>query len=486
MTTDNTTNLPWGLCELLQDPRVTVRRPGAPARGGRSVLYWMQRTQRGKDNHALDVAVRAGNEMRMPVVVCFLAVANFPGANLRSFTFLNQGLPEIEEELAERNIGFVLRRAPECSVERLAAEMGASLVVGDENPLRGPERWRRMVTERLEVPFWTVDSDVVVPTKLIEMPQYGAYTIRPRLQRLLPEFLRPLENPRAEHGWKRPKGLQAEDPRADITIGWGKLDRSVTPVEAWRGGPREARRRLKHFVDVILPTYERDRNRPELDGSSRLSPYLHFGHIGPVTVALAINEAVRRRPGLGTARDSFFNEMIVWRELAVNFVRTCPTYDRLECAEPWARKTIAEHARDEREHLYTLQQMEGAETHDGLWNAAQRQMLHFGWMHNHVRMYWAKKILEWSPDVATAMDRAIYLNDKYFLDGRDPNGYAGVAWAIAGKFDRAWTERPIFGKIRYMSGASTGRKFGSREYIRQMAELAGAAPGDGSQLQLIS
>jgi deoxyribodipyrimidine photo-lyase len=483
---ETTNNMPEGLRELVSDARVTVRRTGGPVRGGRCVLYWMQRSQRGWDNAALDVAVRVGNELGLPVVAGFAAASNFPGANLRSFAFLNQGLPEIQEELADRGAGFVLRRSPEVSVEKLAAELGAAMVVGDENPLRGPERWRRMVAERLDVPFWTVDADVVVPSKLIEKAQYGAYTIRPRLQRLLPEYLHPLENLRTAVEWKRPKGLTSEDPRADITVGWERLDRSVRPVDTWRGGPRSARERMKHFVERILPTYERDHNRPELDGSSRLSPYLHFGHIGPVTVAQAVNEAVRKRPELSAARDSFFNEMIVWRELAVNFVRTCPTYDTLECAESWSRKTIAEHARDEREHLYSLEHLERAETHDELWNAAQRQMLHFGWMHNYVRMYWAKKILEWSPDVATAMGRAIYLNDKYFLDGRDPNGYAGVAWAIAGKFDRAWTERPIFGKIRYMSGASTGRKFDSKEYIRQMAALAGTAEGDGQQPLLLS
>ena len=232
-------------------------------------------------------------------------------------------------------------------------------------------------------------------------------------------------------------------------------------------------RRLKHFCGKLLATYDKDRNRPEVDGTSMLSPYLHFGHIGPVTIALAVNAAVEKDKSLAAARDGYFNELIAWRELAVNFAKYTPNYDTAECAEDWAKKTIAEHAKDERERLYTVKQLEAGETHDELWNAAQTQMVEFGWMHNYLRMYWAKKILEWTPDVKTAVKWAVYLNDKYFLDGRDPNGYAGIAWSMVGKFDRAWGERPVFGKIRYMSGASTGKKFDSKLYIEQMRKLKG-------------
>ena len=335
------------------------------------------------------------------------------------------------------------------------------------------------MAQRVSVPFWTVDADVVVPSKLMEKAQYGAYTIRPRLYRLLPDYLRPYENTKAMHEWKRPAKFKSERTGDDITRGWTELDRSVQPVEAWRGGHHAAMKRLKHFAGRLLANYERDRNHPELDGTSMMSPYLHFGHIGPVTIALAVDAAANRQPELKAARDAYFNELIAWRELAVNFVKYCAEYDNPNCAENWAKASIAEHARDEREVVYSLEQMERAETHDELWNAAQRQMLHFGWMHNYVRMYWAKKILEWTPDVATAMKSAIYLNDKYFLDGRDANGYAGVAWSMVGKFDRPWFDRPIFGKVRYMSGASTGRKFNSKEYIRQMNLLADAATKPG-------
>jgi deoxyribodipyrimidine photo-lyase len=452
---------------LATDPRVTVRREGTPHPQGKCVVYWMQRAQRGIDNHAVDIAVQAANLLGLPLVVYFAALSNFPHANLRHYAFLQQGLPDIEEDLAARNIAFVMRRAPNESHQQFLADVQAALLVGDENPMREPERWRKHLASQLSIHFWTVDTDVIVPSKLIEKAQYGAYTLRPRLQRLLPDYLHPCKNIHAQHTWKRPRNFHADSIHEDITQGWKYLDRTVLPVEAWKGGTHAALKRLKLFTGRMLEDYEAQRNHPETDGTSCLSPYLHFGHIGPLTIALAINAEVKKHPHLAQPRDSYFNELIIWRELAVNFVRYTPNYDSPECAEPWAKTTIAEHARDEREHLYTLAQLESAQTHDDLWNAAQLQMLHHGWMHNHMRMYWAKKILEWTPDVATAMKHAIHLNDKYFLDGRDPNGYAGVAWAILGKFDRAWNERPIFGKIRYMSGASTGRKFNSRKYIQQ-------------------
>ena len=463
--------IPEALRGLADDARVTVRRGGAPNAEGKCVVYWMERAQRGRDNHAVDLAVRVANALQLPLVVYFAGVANFPHANLRHYAFLNRGLADVEEDLAERNIGFVLRNAPHESHELFLSDVRAAFLVGDENPMREPERWRRELAARVGIPFWTVDADVVVPSKLMERAQYGAYTIRPRLYRLLPEFLMEYENPKAEREWKRPKGLFADSVHEDMTRGWKTLDCNVQPVEGWTGGHHAAVKRLRHFITKLLPNYERDRNRPEVDGTSALSPYLHFGHIGPVTIALAVDAAVKKEPGLKAARDGFFNELIAWRELAVNFVKYTPSYDTADCAEDWAKKTIAEHARDERERLYSLRELEAGETYDELWNAAQTQMVVHGWMHNYMRMYWAKKILEWTPNVATAVKWGIYLNDKYQLDGRDPNGYAGIAWAMLGKFDRAWGERPVFGKVRYMSGASTGRKFDSQRYIEAVGEL---------------
>jgi deoxyribodipyrimidine photo-lyase len=463
---------PRALQELAADPRVTVRRDGSPHPDGACVVYWMQRAQRGSNNAAVDCAVNIANQLNLPVLVYFSAIANFPGANLRHYAFLNQGLSDIEADLAERNLTFIVRRPPDNSLEKFLEEVNAAILIGDENPCREPERWRQVMAKRVRIPYWTVDADVVVPTSLFPKAQYAAYVFRPRLSRELPNYLQPLQNPTAERLWKRPKNFASFPVSQDVTSGWTKLDRTVKPVEGFTGGSHAARQRLQFFVQHLLKDYDKQRNQPTADGSSRLSPYLHFGHIGPSEIALAVDAAAKKNPSLTKARDSFFNELIVWRELAVNFVKFTPNYDSAECAEPWARQSLAEHARDPREWNYTLEQLERGQTHDELWNASQLQMVHFGWMHNYMRMYWGKKILEWSPDPATAFAHAVALNDKYELDGRDPSGYAGIAWAIVGKFDRPWFDRPIFGKIRYMSAGSTGKKFDSQGYIDMVRDRA--------------
>jgi len=450
------------LAALTADPRVTVRRQGRPDSEGHCVVYWMQRSQRGFDNPALDVAVTAANLLKLPVVAFFAPVPFYPNANLRPYVFLNQGISDLAEDLAKRDIGFVLRRYPDHSLIKFCEEVKPALVVGDENPLREPNRWREIAAKKLKVPLWTVDSDVIVPSKLLEKAQYAAYVIRPRLKSHLDRFLVPCANPKAHVKWKRPKGVQSLEIGTDITEAW-PIDRSVGPVSSFKGGSSEGRRLLKEFIRHKLHGYAEKRNQPEIDGSSRLSPYLHFGHIGPLTIAWAVKQAAAPQED----KDSLFNEMLVWRELAINLAWFDPAYDSFEIAEPWAHRTLAEHAKDPRPIVYSERQLKNAETHDDLWNAAQRQMVTTGWMHNVMRMYWAKKILEWTPSPAVAHRVAVKFNDKYFLDGRDPNGYAGVAWAILGKFDRPWGERPIFGKIRYMSQKSTGRKFDSNRYIAQ-------------------
>jgi deoxyribodipyrimidine photo-lyase len=450
------------LSKISNDARVTVRRAGTPDPEGRCVVYWMQRAQRGIDNPALDVAVEAANELGKPVVVFFAPVIFYPHANLRHYQFLNEGIPDIAAALAKRNIGLVLRRYPEHSLLKFCDEMKPALVVGDENPMREPESWRQKAAKKLRVPLWTVDTDVIVPSKLLEKAQYAAHTIRPRLQVHLKTYLVAAKNLQASVAWKKPQHLASLDPRCDITGGW-KLDRSVSPVTNWRGGATESLRLLREFVEHKLPGYGTQRNKPETDHTSRLSPYLHFGHISPIMVALAVEESDAPKAD----KEALLNQIITWRELSANLVRFNPNYDNFECAEPWAHRTLAKHAKDIRPVIYTEGQMENAETHDQLWNAAQVQMVNTGWMHNYMRMYWAKKILEWTRSPAEAYRLAVYLNDKYELDGRDPNGYAGIAWAIVGKFDRPWFERPIFGQIRYMSGASTGKKFDSKKYIQQ-------------------
>jgi deoxyribodipyrimidine photo-lyase len=452
--------------KLKDNPRITVRTSGPPDPEGKCVVYWMQRAQRAFDNPALDVAVDAGKELGKPVVVFFAPVPFYPGANLRHFSFLADGIAEMAETLGRRRVGFVLRPYPANNLVKFCEEVRAAVVIGDENPLREPEEWRCRVAARLRVPLWTVDADVIVPSRLLVREQYAARTIRPRLHKLLPEFLLQPGNPQARLRWTAPTTLFSMRPEGDFTRDWA-LDRSVQSVRHWRGGSRRALRIMNEFVKEKLQNYPGQRNHPEVDGTSRLSPYLHFGHIGPHTIANAIQDADAAAP----AKAAFMEQLIVRRELAVNFVRFNPSYDSVECLDSWADRSFLEHAGDRRTTIYSEEQLEKAKTHDFLWNAAQKQMVLTGWMHNYLRMYWAKKILEWSPSVALAVQRAIWLNDRYELDGRDPNGYAGIAWAILGKHDRAWFDRPLFGKVRYMSLASTRRKFDSEKFIEQIASL---------------
>jgi deoxyribodipyrimidine photo-lyase len=453
------------LDQLLSSARVRERRKGKYDPEGSCIVYWMQRAQRGVDNPALDLAVDAANLLGKPAVVFFAPVPFYPHANLRHYRFLLQGIPDIAEAAAQRNVGFVLRRYPDHSLLKFCAEVKPALVIGDENPLRETERWRVLAARRLHVPFYTVDADVIVPSRLLEKAQYAPVHARRRLHARLQEFMVASRNPKAKIAWQPPKRLESLSANTDLTQGWD-MDRSLDGVDTFQGGSREAARLLHEFVSKKLQRYARERNHPELGSTSRLSPYLHFGHISPITIALAVQQAHAPLED----KESYLDELLTWRELAINFVTYNPLYDSFESGENWAHKSLAEHAKDPRAVLYTRQQLESAQTHDRLWNAAQTQMVSAGWMHNYMRMYWAKKILEWSRTPAQAYNTAVYLNDRYFLDGRDPNGYAGIAWSIVGKFDRPWFDRPIFGKIRYMSGASAGKKFDSARYIEQQTQ----------------
>jgi len=433
----------------------------------------MQRAMRIVDNPALDVAIEAANVLDVSVVAFFSVIPNFPNANLRHYHFLAHGLRDVAADAAERGVGFVLRRHPENSLEAFLEEVGGALLIGDENPCREPERWRAVLARRLKIPFWTVDADVVVPSRVFGRSYALLHHFRPHLKAELPKYLQAASRIEPFRRWKPWKSLPAFSLDADITEGFSKLDRSVKPVDTFTGGTHAALKRLKEFVRDDLAGYETKRNHPEVRGTSRLSPYLHFGHIGPLTIALAVEDALRQGRIPGSARDKFLDELIGWRELAVLFVRHEPNYDNWECAAAWARSTLVEHAADPRGR-YSFEQIERGETEDELWNAAEREMTDSGWMHNVMRMYWAKKILEWAPDPAKAFEWAVTLNDRYELDGRDPNGYAGIAWAIVGRHDRPWFNRPVYGLVRPMSGASLRKKFDSDKYIRQHAATKSA------------
>src|SRR5581483_11712804 len=268
---------------LSLNPRVTVRKPGAPDPEGGCVVYWMQRAQRAVDNPALDVAVELGNELGKPVVAFLAPVPFYPHANLRHYRFLAGGILDIAEGLSKRNIGFVLRTYPDHSLAKFCEQVRPAIVIGDENPLRDTEHWRVRAAQHLQVPFWTVDADVVVPSRLLGKEHYGARTIRPRIQELLPQFLVPAKTIQAPIPWNKPRTLQSLAAHADFTADWS-IDRTVSPLESWQGGTKRALSVLADFVKHGLRNYPKNRNHPELSGTSRLSPYLHFGHIGPLTI----------------------------------------------------------------------------------------------------------------------------------------------------------------------------------------------------------
>lgn len=460
-----------GIEQLLAHPRVTVRRAGTPEASGNCVVYWMQRAQRGLDNPALDVAIAAANELQRPVVVFFGLHPKYPNGNLRHYAFLVEGLAETQRKIEARGAAFVFRPYPQHDLLRFCAEVKPCLVVGDENPLRAPESWRQSAARNLSVPFWTVDADVVVPTKLFPKEEYAARTIRPKLQKLLPVFLQPPDNLKARYRWtarNHPVSHEIDPARLLAEL---PLDRRVAPVHQFKGGTAEGMRLLRRFINHRLPNYETARNQPQVAGTSELSAYLHFGHLSPLRIALA----VRAAEAPATAKAAFIEELIIRREVAINYVARNPNYDRLAGCPAWAQRTLAAHAPDERPFSYTEAQLEAAATHDPLWNAAQREMVVTGRMHGYLRMYWAKKILEWTATPAEAFEIAVRFNDRYQLDGRDPNGYTGIAWAIGGKHDRPWApQRAVFGMIRYMSAQGCARKFDVQAYIERVNKLVRA------------
>ena len=352
--------VPEELARLADQPRVQARRAGPLRPGARCVVYWMQRAMRIVDNPALDVAIEAGNLLGLPVVVYFSVIPNYPNANLRHYHFLAQGLRDVAEDAAARGVGFVVRRPPDNSLEAFLEEVEAALVIGDENPCREPERWRRVLAKRLKLPYWTVDADVVVPSAVFGRSYVLLHHFRPHLKAQLPTYLVQPTKIEPLHPRMPRKAVRSFSLVEDVTEGFTTLDRTVSPVDTFTGGTHTALTRLREFVRHDLKNYQETRNHPEVKGTSRLSPYLHFGNIGPITIALAVQEAVKQGHAPSSAADKFLDELIGWRELAVLFVRHEPNYDNWECAAPWARQTLLEHAADPRPHRYSLAQLERA------------------------------------------------------------------------------------------------------------------------------
>jgi deoxyribodipyrimidine photo-lyase len=424
----------------------------------------MQAAQRAEWNHALEYAIDRANESKSRVVVAFGLTADYPEANARHYLFMVQGLPEVAETLEDRGIRMIAQYAdPAAWIPTLARD--ASMVVVDEGYTHVQRRWRAAVADAIECPLVEVETNLIGPVEeASEKENFSAGTFRPRGHRKLDRYLDVLEpRPlRKDSLGLSLDGIDVQD--SERIVRELKVDASVGPAPGFRGGAREARRRLDSFLDDGLSDYEERRNDPNAAGQSDLSPYLHFGQISPLEIALA----VRRKRSKG--RNAFLEELIVRRELSHNFVYFNDRYDCLECLPPWARRTLDFHRRDRREYTYCHEEFERAATHDPYWNAAQQEMVRTGKMHGYMRMYWGKKILEWTASPEDGYRIALALNNKYELDGRDPNGYAGVAWCF-GKHDRAWTERPVFGKVRYMNAAGLKRKFDRDAYVRRIERL---------------
>ncbi len=440
-----------------------------PLRPGRFVLYWMQQSQRASANHALEYAVEQANALGQGVRVVFGLTTAFPEANLRHLTFMIEGLRETQAALAARGIPMAVFPGDPAAVA-LEAGARASLIVCDRGYLPVQREWRQALAGAAPCHVVQVESDVIVPVELASRKaEAAARTLRPRIARWRESFLVPLalRELRLSAPPFGTAGLDLANPARVLA----KIppNNGVSPVSTFfRGGASAASQHFAAFLKNGLPRFIELHNQPQLDLSSRMGPYLHFGQVSPLELALAARDATGAPQA---ARDAFLEQLVVRRELAINFVQYHPYFATTACLPPWARQTLRAHALDPRPRHYTPAQLEAAATQDPYWNAAMTEMKLRGFLHNHLRMYWGKKILEWSPSPECALTTILRLNNRYFLDGRDPNSYAGAAW-ILGMHDRAWPERPVYGKVRSMVAAGLERKCDIRAYVARVNEMA--------------
>jgi deoxyribodipyrimidine photo-lyase len=443
--------------------RLRILKPGKEKKG--IVAYWMSRDQRAHDNWALLFAQKMSLASHAPLVVIFCLVPRFLEATARQYLFMLKGLQEVEKDLATKNVPFfLLTGSPEEKIPAFVKHYDVSQLVTDFDLLRIKQAWKKKVGEKITIPFSEVDAHNIVPCWIASQKQeYGAHTLRPKIRRLLPEFLTPFPKLQKHPYRFKAQALQNNWNQIFNTL---KVDNTVPEVTSLKPGEAAAKKVLLNFLRSKLADYGRLRNDPTQDGQSHLSPYLHFGQLSAQRIALN----VMRSNAPPAAEEAFLEELIVRRELSDNFCFYNSSYDSFKGFPLWAKATLHDHRKDPRAYSYTLKELENAQTHDDLWNAAQREMTLKGKMHGYLRMYWAKKILEWTETPERALKIAIYLNDKYELDGRDPNGYAGIAWSIGGVHDRPWKDREIFGKIRYMSCRGMHSKFNVIGYIKKVID----------------
>ncbi|KAJ8270418.1 hypothetical protein GJAV_G00114350 [Gymnothorax javanicus] len=434
--------------------------------GAEGVLYWMSRDQRVQDNWALIYAQKLALEAQLPLHVCFCLEPEGPDSTLREYNFILKGLEEVAEECGNLGIQFhLLRGTAGVLLPGFVQEWDLGAVVTDFSPLRTPLQQLEDVKEELasHVPLIQVDAHNVVPCWVAsDKQEYSARTIRGKITKRLPEFLTqlPLVDKHPHCASRPAKPVDWKQILSSLEV-----DRSVGEVEWAQPGTVAGTAMLESFINERLRIYDTLRNNPNSEALSQLSPWIHFGHLSAQRVVLEVQRCGKNK---ALSVPVFVEEMVVRRELADNFCFYNKKYDQVEGAHDWARKTLKDHAGDPRPYVYTQEELEKAKTHDHLWNAAQQyQMVTEGKMHGFLRMYWAKKILEWTSSPEEALSIAIYLNDRYELDGRDPNGYVGCMWSICGIHDQGWKERPIFGKVRYMNYAGCTRKFDVPKFERQ-------------------
>lgn len=429
------------------------------------LIYWMQREHRVSDNWALLYAQKLAKENNQDLAVIFCLRTHAVDFTERLITFMLEGLKEVEEKLKEYNIPFYfLIGDPPDEIPAFLAKHSVGALITEFHSLTMERGWRESIADNIDIPLYEVDARNIIPCWIASPKQeFGAYTLRPKYHRQLPEYLDVFP-----HVAQQVNNTLKQDP-----IDWESIDKKIskdTSVKkvAWlQPGEQAARQQLRDFIFDKLPKYHEDRNDPTNDGQSGLSPYLHFGHIASQRIVLEIQK--HKTPI--AAEEAFIEEVTVRRELADNFCFYNKNYATTEGFPNWAKETLATHLLDKREYIYSLKELETCKTHDDLWNAAMLQAIKTGIMHGWVRMYWAKKILEWSKTPDDAMKHATFLMDKWFLDGREANGFTGIAWSMGGVHDRAWFDRPIFGKVRYMNYAGAKRKFDVQAYIEKVNQL---------------
>lgn len=464
---------------------------------GEYVLYWMQANRRFSYNYALDYAVGWANKLGKPLLIYEGLNVDYPWASDRLHRFILEGMQENLELSKKQKFNYYPYVEPEKGagkglLYRLADK--AAVVISDEYPVFIIKEHNRKVGENIDVPYMTVDSNGIIPLGVTDKDPYSAYLFRKIMQKHFVEAFThpPKESPLDELENKDEITLsqdflqkypQGEKYLSNIeeSIAGFPIDHSVKPGK-FTGTRQAGLGKLGAFIQHKLDQYDDHRNDPDASASSGLSPWLHFGKVSEYEIVKAILDHQPEgwditdiTPNNGKNSgffngdpniESFLDEVITWREVGFHYAHHVDNYDQLESLPDWVHKTMDEHRNDEREYIYSLEEFEQSETHDEIWNAAQTELREEGIMHNYLRMLWGKKIIEWTPDYQTAADYMIELNNKYALDGRDPNSYSGIFWCL-GRFDRAWQERPILGKLRYMTSQSTRKKVKLDRYLRR-------------------